>query len=67
MDITPQRALLGRLATARLARQLYLGKLAATVADGRDLCSSSAALVAEARVAYAVACRRREAATTAWP
>ena len=65
METTPERALLGRLATARVARQLYLGQLAATVAEGRDLRSSSAALVAEARSPHALACRRRDAAIAA--
>ena len=54
---------MSRLSTARMARQLYLANLLVSVAEGQDLRSSSSALVAEARVAYARARRRRDATT----
>jgi hypothetical protein len=61
MPMHAERALICRLTTARLARQLHRANLMASVAEGRDIRSSSTALLAEARHAHAVALRRRDA------
>ena len=67
MDLLADRQLQSRLATARLARHLYLANLAVSVTEGRALRSDSTALRAEAQLAYAVARRRMADATAAWP
>jgi hypothetical protein len=60
MEASAHRAMVSRLSTARVARRLYLAKLAVSVADGRDIRSSAEALRAEARLAVAVARSRRD-------